>query len=149
MALDTSELLGASQVAGAKVNPIGAARKNVRGVGGAAIIPTEIAAKLMFGKKSKALQESQTPQFGRIGYLAATDGELAIIRLSGKQTEVVARVPRSEAAAAEISGAMIGKLVITFRDGTQWAFEIPPQYRKGARAIVELFTTERIVGAAR
>jgi len=55
MPVDASEPLGALQLAGAEVNPIGAARTRARRPGaGVGIIPMAIAAKLMFAKKSKA-----------------------------------------------------------------------------------------------
>jgi hypothetical protein len=147
MGLNASDLLGAPQVAGSKVTPIGAARQRARVAGGGVgVLPTEIAAKLMFGKKSKELQGSQTPKFGSLGYLAASEAELAIISMkphgfTGKLNQMVMRVPRSQASAAEMTGAMIGKLVITFTDGSQWAFEVPTQNKKDARAIVELICT--------
>jgi hypothetical protein len=147
MAFDASELLGAPQVAGVKVTPIGSARQRARVAGaGVGMIPAEIAGKLLFGKKSKTLKGNQTPSIGRLGFLAVTETELALMNtkthgLTGALNQVVARVPQSNVASAEISGAMIGKLVINFKDGTQWAFETPPQNKKDARALVELVTS--------
>jgi hypothetical protein len=145
MASDASELLGVPQVAGSKVNPIGSARRRARASGaGVGIIPMEIAGKLMFGKKSKGLKDDQTPDFGGLGYLAASETELVIISTGTKKgvsvtlKEVVARIPRSEVASAEMNGVMIGKLVIGFHDNTQWAFEVPTPNKKDARSIVEL-----------
>ena len=147
MALDASELLGTAQVAGTKVNPIGSARKRARVAGaGVGMVPMEIAAKLMFGKKSKELQVSQTPAFGVLGYLAASDTELAIISTGTEKgvkvrlKDVVARAPRSEVASAEMSGAMLGKLVITFTDGRRWTFEVPTPNKKDAREVIEAVT---------
>ncbi len=149
MALDASELLGAAQVAGTRVTPIASASKRA-GMEGAGVLVSGVASKLLLGKKTKELLDSQTPKFGNLGFLAATDQELALIHtkigvVKGKLGDVVARVPRSQVASAEMTGAMVGKLVVNFSDGTRWAFEVPARNKSDARKLLELFGAETIV----
>lgn len=143
MSHDASELLGRTQVAGTSVTPIGGVSRQAQVVAGG--MAAEIASKLLSGKKSKELMDSQTPRLGNmgLGFLAVTDQELALISMKmgavkGKLVDVVASVPRSQVASAEMSGAMLVHLVINFTDGTRWAFEVRPQDRRDARQVVDL-----------
>lgn len=142
MSHDASALLGAAQVAGTSVKPIGSSSTQAGMAGGAPLVAL-IATKLLFGKKSKELKERQTPRFGRLGFLALSDQELALISLKlgtvkGKLVNVVAHVPRSQVASAELTGALLVHLVVNFSDGTSWAFEVRPQDRRDARKVVGL-----------
>ncbi len=146
MSHDASELLGESQVAGASVKPIGSASRQAAiigpGVGGG--LAAGATSRLMDGKKSRDLRSSQTPRFGSLGFLAVTDQELALIRVNmgvtkGKLVDVVARVPRSRVASAEMTGVWFVHLVVNFADGTRWAFEVSPQNKRQARTVAGLF----------
>ncbi len=93
MALDASQLLGSPQLAGAKVNPRGMARRVARNVAGT------LPARIAYGPNDRA--PSETPSFGRLAYLAVTDRELALIKLRSGVVrvfldEVVVRIPRTE-----------------------------------------------------
>jgi hypothetical protein len=153
MSHDASELLGATQVAGTSVKPIGGASTQAQIVAGG--LAAGIASKLLSGKKSKELMDSQTPGLGimGLGFLAVTDQELALISMKmgavkGKLVDVVARVPRSQVASAEMTGAMLVHLVVNFADGTRWAFEVRPQDKRDARQVVDLFGAQTVVGTS-
>jgi hypothetical protein len=85
---------------------------------------------------------SATPEFPRIAFLAVTDREVALIKigsggLNGKLEEVLARVPRSEVASAEVSrGALRTNLTIGFTDGGRWEFEVSPLIRRTVVQVV-------------
>jgi hypothetical protein len=150
MGHDASELLGATQIAGTSVTPIGSASRQA-GIAGGGLLPSGIGSKLLFGKKSKELLDSQTPNIGRIGFLAVTDQELALINIklgmTAKLGDVVARVPRNQIASAEMTGAIPAHLVLNMRDGTRWAFEVRPQNRRDARKVAGLFGAETVLGS--
>jgi len=85
---------------------------------------------------------SQTPEFRRNAFLAVTDREVALINigsggLNGKLEEVLARVPRSDVASAEVSrGALRTNLTINFTDGGSWEFEVSPLVRRTVVRVV-------------
>ncbi len=137
MALDASRLLGSPELAGVKVNPRGMAKKVTSGV---EVGVSRLAAPILFGKSNPT--PSETPKFGRNAYLAVTDSELALIKLKSgvvrlKLDEVVARVPRSEVASAELGGGVALPLTITFADGGSWQLEVPWPSKKHAHAVVQ------------
>jgi hypothetical protein len=135
MAEDASAALGAPQLAGSFVGPKGLTRSmTARAAGGA------VGAALAGGAGHEG-----TPSFGRVGYLAVSDGELALVKaksamlgLKMKPTEeVLARVPRNEVASAELDkGALKSALRIDFTGGGAWEFEIPKANRKTAEQVV-------------
>jgi hypothetical protein len=146
MALDASQVLGSAQLAGVKVNPRGAGKTTMAasvGMGGG-IVGAAIGA----GAGMKAGQQqaataaaSETPKFGRLAYLAVTDGELALIQLrSGIMTvhlgDVIARIPRSDVTSAEIGGGVSPSLTITLGDGGSWQLEVPRPSKKHAQEVV-------------
>jgi hypothetical protein len=139
MALDASEILGSPQLAGVKVNRQGTTKKAYVGIVGAKIIDKANE------RKGKVAPESQTPDFGRLAWLAVTADEVALVELKGSLTlklnEVIARAPRSEVAAAELGGASImisPPLKIQFKDGGSWDFEVPRPSRNDAVAVADV-----------
>jgi hypothetical protein len=134
MAIDASGLLGSRQLAGVKVNPPGYGRRVASSqIGGAQ------AAVLAYGNQPTP-GPAETPDFGRLAYLAVTDQELALVRLRTRVTlqpaEVIARVPRSQLQTAELSPGYSALLTATFTDGSTWLMEIPPPSKSSARAVV-------------
>jgi hypothetical protein len=135
MASDASAALGAPQLAGSFVGPKGLTRSmTARAAGG--IVGAALAG---------SAGAEGTPNFGRVGYLAVTDGELALLKtkvgflgLKMKVSdEVLARVPRSEVASSELDkGALKSSLEIQFASGGAWEFEIPKANRKTAEQVV-------------
>jgi hypothetical protein len=135
MAEDASAALGAPQLAGSFVGPKGLTRSmTARAAGGI------VGAALAGGAGAEG-----TPNFGRVGYLAVSDGELALVKaksamlgLKMKPTEeVLARVSRSEVASTELDkGALKSSLKIEFTGGGAWEFEIPKANRKTAGQVV-------------
>jgi hypothetical protein len=88
---------------------------------------------------------SETPKFDRVAYLAVTEDELALIKLKGLVTftldEVIARVPRSDVASAELGSGIASSLTITFGDRDSWQLEVPRPSKKNAQAVVDALAT--------
>jgi hypothetical protein len=133
MAFDASSVLGSPQLAGVKVNPRGMAKRVAGNVGG------RLPARIVYGSSDQTT--SQSPDFGRLAYLAVTASELALIKLksglmTSKLDEVIARVPRSDVASAELGSGMVTPLTIKFGDGDRWQLEVPPPNKKHAQDVV-------------
>ena len=161
--INPSDLLGAPQIAGVVVSPVGLFRKiessQTAFVGGV-VVPGKLGPMIgdKLGGESAAEQRQRdsavsdsTPKCGNWGYLAVTDTELALTtteapKLVGRRLgELVARVPRSTVAHVELAGGWrhptlymfsSAPLRITFTDGTAWAFEVSRFYRRGAKRLV-------------
>jgi hypothetical protein len=137
MAGDGSAALGAPEIAGALVNPRGFTKKaSVGAIGGAlgAVAATAVASRSRAG---------DLPSFGRVGYVAASDAEVALIRtksgaLKMKVTdEVLARAPREEIARVELDkGRLLSHLRLQFSNGTVWEFDVPKTAAKNAERLV-------------
>ena len=143
MALDASQILGSPQLAGVKVNPRGAAKSRIAGSAGAGvggIVGGALGASAdkIAGRQPQGA--SETPKFGRVAYLAVSEDELALIKLKGLVTfaldEVIARVPRSDVASAELGSGIAPSLTITFADRDSWRLEVPRPSKKDAQAVV-------------
>ena len=152
MGLDASQVLGSAQVAGAKVSPRGMGRSitfSSAGMSGGAV--GAVVGAAASGRANRRQQEiaatSETPKLGRFAYLAVTGDEVALIKLksglvSQKLTEVVARVPRSQVASAELgSGQLAPELTVSFRDGDTWLLEVPRISKKDAEDVVRMLST--------
>jgi hypothetical protein len=132
-----SAALGAPELAGAMVNPRGFGKKaSVGAIGGAvgAVAATAVASR------SKA---SDVPAFGRVGYIAASETEVALIKtksgaLKMKVTdEVLARAPREELRTVELKdGKLFSSLRLQFVNGTVWEFDVPKIGKKNAKQLV-------------
>ena len=139
MATDASALLGSPQIAGVKVAAVGVARAAARASGGTAggLIGGELGAKIVGVKAIPA----QTPQFGRVGFLALTQTELALVKMKGqiilKPFEVVARMQRSEVISAELGAGVVAPLTIKFAGGETWQFEVSKLVQKDARTLAD------------
>ena len=144
MAADASGALGAPELAGSLVNPKGMTKKFTAsvagGVAGGAV--GGMAARAAAGDAYAGAPD--VPSFGRVGYLAVTDGEIALIKTKAglmkmKVTdEVLARAPRSEIAAVGWDGGMmLSHLTITFADGAVWEFDVPKASKKTAEGVVK------------
>jgi hypothetical protein len=138
MAHDSSELLGAKQLAGAMVNPRGYGwQQGARQAGLVGEAIGHAAAKRAHGHTSK------TPEFPRIAFLAVTDREVALVKvgsggMNGRLEEVLARAHRSEVASAEVGrGALRTKLTIGFTDGGRWEFEVSALVRRTVVRVVD------------
>jgi hypothetical protein len=157
VALDASEILGAQQIAGVKVNPRGMGKKvaapftGMYGAVGAGAVGGLIGGAVSAGATGKAIREkeaaaraSETPQFGRLAYLVVTPDEVALVHLKSKVVTVapdavIARAPRSEVTGIELDkgGLYSPPLTVTFRDGNTWALEVPKPSVKSAKAVIE------------
>jgi hypothetical protein len=133
-----SAALGAPEIAGVMVNPRGFTKKmSVGAVGG---VVGAVAATAVASRSSKA---SGVPAFGRVGYVAASESEVALIKtksgaLKMKVTdEVLARAPREELEAVALKdGKLISHLRLQFSNGTVWEFDVPKTSKKKAKWLV-------------
>jgi hypothetical protein len=138
MAGEGSAALGAPEIAGAMVNPRGFGKKaTVGAIGG---VVGAVAASAVASRSSKA---SDVPAFGRVGYLAASETDVALIKtksgaLKMKVTdEALARAPRDELETVELKdGKLISHLRLQFANGTVWEFDVPKIGKKNAKQLV-------------
>jgi hypothetical protein len=135
IAIDASAVLGSAQLAGVKVNPRGFSWGNSSIQAGA------LATRIVLGRRP-ASGRAQTPQFGRLTWLAVTSEELALVKLRSSNgvtvqpREVIARVPRRELKTVEWHRGYVSPLVILFSNGDQWHLEVPPlNARNGAKVV--------------
>jgi len=143
MADDASTALGAQELAGTFVNPKGMTKKMTASVAGQQIggMAGTLAANTATGGAYSGAPE--VPNFGRVGYLAVTDGELALVKTKTGAfkmkigDEVLARVPRGDIASTELDeGRMLSHLKIEFSNGVAWEFDIAKQAKKSTQALV-------------
>ena len=152
MAYDATEILGAPQVAGARVLSKGYIKRQAAGpagvglVGGVTGAVISATASEAVGRQQKNEQaEADTPHVGRSAFLAATADELALIginekSLTGKLGDVLARVPRGDVRSIEYDGGFISKLTVFLTDETKWEFDVAKGGGKAAKGIAALFT---------
>ena len=143
MADDASGVLGAPEIAGTFVNPKGMTKKVTASVAGGEIagVAGNLAAGLATGPTYAGAPD--VPDFGRVAYVAASADEIAIVKTKSGMLkmkvsdEVLARVPRSEIASAELDeGRLLSHLKIAFGDDVAWEFDIPKANKKSAQALV-------------
>jgi hypothetical protein len=139
MANDASQALGAPEVAGTLVSPRGLTKKMSMMTAGSQVggLVGSLAGNAMASRSSKPTPEM--PSFGRVGYLAASEGELVLTRTSQlgwkphPKGDALVRVARGDVQAVEFQrGKVLSHLRLTFADGRAWEFEIPLANRKGA-----------------
>ena len=142
MADDASRALGAPEIAGTFVNPKGLTKKMTASAAGSEVGGAigNVAANLITGRSSAATADM--PSFGRVGYLAVSDDELALVKTrTGAfkmkiSDEILARAPRSDVASVELDqGKLLSHLKITFSDGVTWQFDVPKQSKKTAQRV--------------
>jgi hypothetical protein len=99
-----------------------------------------VAASAVASRSSKA---SDVPAFGRVGYVAASETEVALIKtksgaLRMKVTDqVLSRAPRDELQTVELKdGKLISHLRLQFTNGIVWEFDVPKIGRKHAKELV-------------
>jgi hypothetical protein len=140
MADKVANALGAPEIAGTLVNPKGYAKKAVARVTGREVagLVGSVAAGLAAGKEGAP----DLPDFGRVGYVAVSDTEVAVLKTKTgwKMTpteEVLVRASRSELASVEWDeGKMVSHLKLSFANGHLWEFDVPRTDKKTARAVV-------------
>ena len=138
MAGDGSSALGAPEIAGTLVNPRGFTKKmSVGAIGG---VVGAVAATAVSSRQSKA---SEVPAFGRVGYVAASETEVALIKTKSGAIkmhvtdQVLARVPREELDAVEFhDGKLVSVLKLRYTNGVLWEFDVPRTAKKGAKEFV-------------
>jgi hypothetical protein len=153
MAPDASAAVGAPEIAGTLVNPKGYAKKAIARTAGREVAGLVGSTAAALAARAKSV--SDLPDFGRVGYLAVSAGEIVLVktRYGWKMTptdEALARAPRSALAAVDWDeGKLISHLTLSFNDGQAWAFDVPKSDKKTARAVVEALrsaTIEQLVG---
>ena len=145
MGLDASGLLGSPQIAGARVNPKGFAKKTITrsAAGHAGLVGAAVTARAGYKAQEDqagAAAESETPKF-KLAYIALTADELALVKLKTslvgtKLGEVMLRVPRSDVASVEMGGGFSSELTVTLQDGGSWLLEVPKVSKKDAEKLV-------------
>jgi hypothetical protein len=140
MGKDASQALGGVEIAGTCVSPRGLTKKmTLRTAGGqVAGMVGDVAAGAMAGKGTPNM-----PDFGRMGYLAASETELALTKTSQMsflprpKGDALVKVPRSEVESVTIEdGRLLSQLTLSFTNGVKWEFEIPRAHRKTAKGLV-------------
>jgi hypothetical protein len=143
MAKDASAALGADEVAGTCVSPRRLTKKmTTRTAGGqVAGLAGDLAASAAAGTTSEGAPD--VPSFGRMGYLAASETELAITKTSQMGFmprpigDALVRVPRTEVRSATLErGRLLSQLTLSFANGVIWEFEIPRAHRNSAQRLV-------------
>lgn len=135
-----SMALGAPELAGTLVNPKGYAKKTVARVAGGQV--AGLVGSTVAGLLSRGGQVPDLPDFGRVGYVAVSASDIALIKtkLGWKMTPtdtVLARAPRSDLASAELDeGMRVSHLRLRFADGQLWEFDIPRSDKKTARSVL-------------
>jgi hypothetical protein len=138
MAGDGSAALGAPEIAGVLVNPRGFGKKAAVGsIGG---VVGAVAATAVASRSSGA---ADLPSFGRVGYVAASENEVALIKtksgaLKMKVTgEVLARASREELEQVTLDkGRLLSHMRFAFSGGTVWEFDVPKTAVKNAERLV-------------
>jgi hypothetical protein len=142
MADEAAVALGAPTIAGTFVNPKGLAKKMTASVAGGQLggIAGNLGAGAITDRSSGAPPD--VPSFGRVGYLAVTATEVALL---GTKTgalkmkignNVLARAPKAEVMSAELDeGVLLSHLAIEFSNGARWQFDVPRQAKKSAREV--------------
>jgi hypothetical protein len=149
MGLDASQVLGSPQIAGARVNPKGFAKKTITrsAAGHAGLVGAAVTARAGYKaqeEQAAAAETSAAPNF-KLAYIALTADELALVKLKTglvgtKLGEVMLRVPRSDVASVEMGGGFSSALTVTLRDGDTWLLEVPKVSKKDAEKLVSQIT---------
>lgn len=145
---DASAALGAPEIAGTLVNPRGYMRKTVARTAGREVagLVGSLAAGLAARDRGQA---PELPDFGRVGYVAVSASEVALVKTrTGRRmhpTDVaLARAPRSELEDVELDeGRMVSHLRLRFANGRLWEFDVPRSDRLTARAVVAALAGRR------
>lgn len=143
MGKDASQALGGAEVAGTVVSPRGLTKRmTMRTAGGqVAGMAEDLAAGAMAAQAAKGAPDM--PSFGRMGYLAASETELALTKTSQlgwkphPTGDALVKVPRSEVKSVAMQdGRLLSQLTLSFTNGVKWEFEIPRAHRKAAKGLV-------------
>ena len=139
MSTEAARALGAPEIAGTLVNPKGMAKKMTAQVAGQVV--GGAAAAFAVGLKTGGAYDGvpDVPQFGRVGYVTCSDGEIALLKTKTgafkmKVTdEVLARAPRTAITSVEFDkGKILSHLRIGFLGDVMWEFDIPKAGAKSA-----------------
>jgi hypothetical protein len=145
MAANAEPALGAPEIAGTFVNPKGLTKRMTATVAGGQVAGAvgTLDADAICGRKPKRTEE---PSFGRVGYLAVTAEEVALVKTKPAMLglkmqvaeKVLARSPRTDVAAVTWDeGRLLSHLRISFLDGGEWQFDIPKAAKATARTVVQ------------
>jgi hypothetical protein len=143
MGKDASAALGGAEVAGTLVSPKGLTKKMTLRTAGGQVggMVGDLAGSAIAGKTEKGAPE--VPSFGRMGYLAVSETDLAVTKTSQMGFkphpigDALVRVPRSEVESAALQqGKLLSQLKLSFVNGVTWEFEVPRAHRKSAQQFV-------------
>lgn len=145
MAYDASDILGAPQVAGARVMDTGYIARHAAGMGGVGLaggatgaILSSSATEFVERHEKRSQSDSDTPALRGGAFLAATADELALVSvkvgmLKSSLGQVLARLPRSDVKSVNYESGMVSKLTVSLVDETTWAFHVPKNGSKAAK----------------
>lgn len=140
MGKDASQALGGAEIAGTVVSPRGLTKRMTMRTAGGQIagVVGDVAAGAMAGKGAP-----DVPNYGRMGYLAASETELALTKTSQlgwkphPTGDALVRVPRSDVESITMEdGRLLSQLTLSFANGVRWEFEVPRAHRKTAKGLV-------------
>jgi hypothetical protein len=142
MSAEAARALGATEIAGALVNPKGMTKKMTAQVAGGVV--GGVAGRFAVGLGTGGAYDGvpDVPDFGRVGYVTCSETEIALLKTKTgafkmKVTdEVLARAPRSAITAVVLDkGRVLSHLRIGFAGDVVWEFDIPKQAYKGAERL--------------
>jgi hypothetical protein len=104
----------------------------------------ELAGTMVSARRKKTSDLPHLPEFGKVGYLAATEGEISLARAKGGlfklsvTDEVVARVTRDELEEVELEERRgFARLRLRWQGARLWEFDVAGTHRRTAREFVE------------
>ena len=142
MTNDASAALGAPEIAGTLVNPKGYMKKTVARAAGREVAGLVGSVAAGLAARDRRADVSDLPDFGRVGYVAVSATEVAVVKTklgwTMHPTDVaLARAPRSALASAELEeGRMVSHLRLRFTNGRLWEFDVPKSDKRTARSVV-------------
>jgi hypothetical protein len=150
MAVDVSDRLGATQLAGAFVVSNGFVKKRAMGSAGAGVGGLLGGAISAAGEAlaSKATPQTATPDFRGVAFLAVTDGEVVLFKTkqglrAPSVSDELARLPRSEIQTSDFDSGYVSHLKLQLLDGGSWEFSIQRAYKKSGIAVAEVLGAKR------
>jgi len=143
MGKNASAALGGAEVAATLVSPRGLTKKMTLRTAGGQIggMAGDLAASgIADGTKAGA---PDVPNFGRMGYLAASETDLVVTKTSqlGLKPypigDALVRVSLREVESASlVRRKLLSQLTLSFVNGVIWEFEVPRAHRKSAEQFV-------------
>jgi hypothetical protein len=145
MAVDVSDRLGATQLAGAFVVGKGFIKKKALGNAGAGVgglIGGAISAAGEYAASKTVTDHTDSPELKGVGYLAVTADEVVLFKTkpgfrAPSVSDEIARLPRGEIQTSEFDSGYVSHLKLHLLDGGIWEFSVQRAYKKSGIAVAE------------